>query len=53
MPDLPLPLTNGYGLLDFGVDYPEGLALYPISLRHTKCLLSASFRFVLTNNTLA
>ncbi len=33
--------------------YPERQALYPISVRHIKCLPPASFRFHLTMDTLA
>ena len=41
------------GLLDSRVNYPERQALYQVSVRHTKCLLSASFRSHLAVDTLA
>ena len=48
---LVLPAT--FGLHLFGQTYPYFRALYVISVRRTKSLLTASFRFHLTMNTLA
>ena len=36
-----------------GDAYPDGQALYPVSVRHNKYLSPASFRFLLAVDTLA
>jgi hypothetical protein len=41
------------GRLDPKVNFPERLAFYPVSVRHNKCLPTASFRFPVTLDTLA
>jgi len=41
------------GLPDPRLSYPGEQALYPVSVRHNKCLPTASFRFLVTQNTLA
>jgi hypothetical protein len=42
-----------FGLLDSWLNYPERPALYPVSVRHIKHLPPASFRFPITQDTLA
>ena len=41
------------GRLDLTLNYPERQASYPVSVRRAKCSSSASFRFLLTKDTLA
>jgi hypothetical protein len=41
------------GLPGQWASYPEGQALYPVSVRQNKCSPSASFRFPVTRDTLA
>ena len=41
------------GRLDLTLNYPERQASYPVSVRRAQCLSSASFRFLLTKDTLA
>ena len=41
------------GLLDLGINYPSGQALYQVSVRYIKSLPSASFRSHFTVDTLA
>jgi hypothetical protein len=41
------------GLLDLGLNYPGRIALYPVSVRLIKALPTASFRFIVTYDTLA
>ena len=44
-------MTIGHRVL--GDAYPDGQALYPVSVRHNKYLSPASFRFLLAEDTLA
>jgi hypothetical protein len=41
------------GRLGPKANYPERQALYPVSVRHTKCLPTASFRSPVARDTLA
>jgi hypothetical protein len=41
------------GRLGLGANYPERKALYPVSVRHNKCLPTAAFRFPVARDTLA
>ena len=41
------------GRPDSWLSYPEKQALYPVSVRHNKCLSTASFGFPVTRDTLA
>jgi len=42
-----------FGHLSLWANYPERQALYPVSVRHIKCLPKASFRFLIAQDTLA
>ena len=47
------PVPNSYGALVCLATLPTGIALYEVSVRQTRCLPPASFRFHLTMDTLA
>jgi len=47
------PVVVGPGVPDSWLSYPEEQAFYPVSVRHNKCLPTASFRFPVTRDTLA
>ena len=47
------PVPNSYGALVEWQPYPRAYALYEVSVRQTRCLPPASFRFHLTMDTLA